>query len=148
MFPECHIKYVLITTNQYPLFILRRGCAHAKAGGCSRHNLHGVDLLQIGHGLAAKGLHQYIRTHDGLFGRLTQGRRAALGDDAPDILTGAIHQGQQADASAASGLAKDGHIVRIAAEARDVLMHPFEGHQDAVTSFSFRRSTPPSARCS
>ena len=87
-----------------------------------------LDLLQVRDGFAAQQLHHLIRTGDGLLRGAREHGRAALGDDAVEVLMGALHQRQQGHAGAARGFAEDGHVVGIAAEARDVLMDPLERH--------------------
>ncbi len=63
--------------------------------------------------------------------------RSALGDGALEQSFGARRTDEIADARRARGIAVDGHPFRIAAEARNVLLHPFEGcgliHQSVVT---------------
>ena len=55
--------------------------------------------------------------------------RTALGDEALEILLGSFDQRKQGTARTTGRLSEDGHIVGIAAEALDVLVYPFQGHQ-------------------
>ena len=105
-----------------------RELTHGKHGGCV-HNLLGIDLLQLGDRLAAKYIHEYIGAGNAFLCRFRLVWGAALGNDPLEIRMGAIDERKHGAASGAGGFAPDGHIVRVAAEAGNVLMDPLQSHQ-------------------
>ena len=83
------------------------------------------------HGLAAGVLKQCIRPALRSFAadRHGQAGRAALGDNLLEILVCLLHDRQNGNRSAAGTLPENGHVVRVAAESGDVLVHPPERHR-------------------
>ena len=93
------------------------------------------------HGLAAGVLEQCLRPALRSFTADRHGRvdRAALGDDLLEILVCLLHDRQNGNRSAAGTLPENGHVVRVAAESGDVLVHPPERHSLVEQAVAGRR---------
>ena len=104
-----------------PRHFLERG----RVGGQQAFDRHGLQFANVAP-LEAELSQQRVAVANRVFWRRQPEHRAAFDDGAMIETLGAGHRHQRGDFTATPGLAEDGHLIGIAAEAPDVFANPFE----------------------